>query len=172
MSNNKTNKDKKYYIKKQIILAIIVCILVSISIYVIVPQFIDVKVQKGYKATYETIEKKLSEQDNLEIQELRVYCYWTRKLSISKISASKNNSLPDIDYIYKFYYISDETNGEEVSVYCGYNSETNKTVYFGSDDTYFRLEESASDESKYGEYGSYRKFTHSKVLSDIIEFFY
>ena len=169
-ANRQTNIDKKLVLKGRIILAVIAILILFVIYKIMIPKIINVPVQKGYKSCYETIEENLSDHDNFEIQ--RAYCYKTKTLNTNKIMASYSSgsdSLPDINYIYKFNFESDKTIGLKISVYCGYNNDTKNVVFFGTDDTYYVLEK---NHSTTGEYGSYRKVINSKFLSDIIEFLY
>lgn len=171
-ANRQTNIDKKLVLKGRIILAVIAILILFVTYKIMIPEIINIPVQKGYKACYETIEENLSDHDNLEI--LTAYCYRTKSLEANKILSSysysnSSDNLPDIDYIYKFNFESDNTIGLKISVYCGYNNDTKNVVFFGTDDTYYVLEK---NHSTTGEYGSYRKVINSKFLSDVIEFLY
>lgn len=156
----------KKMILKITCLFVITVILGLVLIYFSIPDIIDIPVQQGYKATYQTIEENASDHDNLEI--LTAYCYRTKSLEADKILSSYSNgsyNFPDIDYVYKFEIKSDKTQGLKISVYCGYNSKTKECMYFGTDNKYYISEKNHSDRN-------YRKVINSKFLSDVIEFLY
>ena len=170
LANQQKNNDKNLILKGRIILTLIAIVILFVIYKVLIPEIINIPVQKGYKACYETIEDNLNDHDNLEIQ--RAYCYKTKTLNTKKIMASYSSgsdSLPDITYIYKFNFESDKTLGLRISVYCGYNSETGETVFFGTNETYYDLEK---NHSTTGDYGNHRKVINSKFLSDIVELIY
>lgn len=144
----------------------------------VVPEFVNITVQKGYKAVYEEIENKYREEfaDDETFQINNICCYKTKRLSTIRIleSAAEHtedykNEIPDITHIYKINFQSEKTLGLQLKVYCGYNSKTGEVVYFGADSKYYDLENKSATK---GEYGNYRKVINSKFLSDVIELLY
>ena len=170
LANQPKNNDKNLILKGRIILALIAIVILFVIYKILIPEIINIPVQKGYKMCYETIEENLSDHDNLEIQ--RAYCYRTKTLDTKKIMSSyssSNEDFPDITYIYKFNFESEKTLGLKMGVYCGYNSETNEAIFFGMDSTYY---DSEKNNATNGEYGNSRNVINSKIFSDIIEIIY
>ena len=167
--HNNTNKKSIIFAYRILPWVLILITLFTVA-YIVIPDIINVPVQKGYKATYETVEENFKDHNAFKIN--IAYCYRTKRLETKSILDSYTSKVDNnfnITHIYKYNIESEQTLGLKINVYCGYNSKTGEVIFFGTDGTYYELEH---NNATTGEFGNYRKVINSKLLSDIIEFIY